>query len=281
MNLKRKFFQGLVAIALASLGLAAQAGTAAYYIYDESGHVIGEYDANGNPVQEHIYLGDKPVAVVQNGNTATLDYVTTDQLGTPRVVTNSSQAIVWQWNSDPFGNGQPTGSLSYNLRFPGQYYDSETGHNYNYKRDYDPSTARYIESDPIGLKGGVNTFTYVGDNPLTRTDRLGLAWSCSCQSSKEGGANNAQMTAKLCRYSCNCKCGSKQFSIIVLSYSTETSIDNDYGSLVCHGQRGTSTDKDGDVTPNFNAFTVSSEDPQSYYTRDVHDALSSQISCCH
>lgn len=119
-----------------------------YYVYDESGHVIGEYDANGNPVQEHIYLGDRPVAVaVTSNNTTTVDYVTTDQLNTPRAITDSSQTVEWNWTSDPFGNGQPTGSLTYNLRFPGQYYDAETGHNYNDQRDYDPSTGRYIESD--------------------------------------------------------------------------------------------------------------------------------------
>ena len=100
--------------------------------------------------------------------------MTTDQLNTPRAVTDASEAIEWSWTSDPFGNGQPTGSLTYNLRFPGQYFDSETGHNYNYYRDYDPSTGRYIESDPIGLKAGVNTYAYVQGNPLTGLDRYGL-----------------------------------------------------------------------------------------------------------
>ena len=115
-----------------------------YFIYDESGHVIGEYDSSGNPIQEHVYLGDRPVAVVQGGSSTggTVDYVTTDQLNTPRAITDSSQAVVWSWSSDPFGNGNPTGSLTYDLRFPGQQYDSETGHNYNYFRDYDASIGR-------------------------------------------------------------------------------------------------------------------------------------------
>ena len=59
--------------------------------------------------------------------------------------------------------------------FPGQYYDAETGHSYNYNRDYDPSTGRYIESDPIGIKGGLDTYVYVDDNPINDWDQFGLA----------------------------------------------------------------------------------------------------------
>jgi len=83
---------------------------------------------------------------------------------------------VWSWDRDPFGNGQPAGSGTFvnNLRFPGQYYDSETGLFHNNARDYDPTTGRYIQSDPIGLAGGVNTYTYVRNNPLRYVDPKGL-----------------------------------------------------------------------------------------------------------
>src|SRR5215469_4198883 len=175
----RLYMQTLAVVILALMAFATQAANTTYYIYDESGHVIGEYDASGNPIQEHVYLGDRPVAVVQTGavngqQSSTLDYVTADQLNTPRDIMDSGQNVVWNWPSDPFGNGQPTGSLTYNLRFPGQYYDAETGHNYNYLRDYDPSTGRYTESDPIGLKAGVNTYAYVQGNPLRGIDEYGL-----------------------------------------------------------------------------------------------------------
>lgn len=171
MRIRHKILQGLVAIVLASAAFSAEATpSTGYFIYDEAGHLIGEYDASGNAVQEHIYLGDRPVAVVQGGS---VNYVTTDQLNTPRVVTDSSATVEWSWTSDPFGNGQPTGSLTYNLRFPGQYFDAETGHNYNYFRDYDPGTGRYDESDPIGLAAGLNTYAYADDNPFAIEDPTG------------------------------------------------------------------------------------------------------------
>ncbi len=105
----------------------------------------------------------------------TIYYIHPDHLATPRAITDQSGSVVWRWDSDPFGTSIPTSTgLVFNLRFPGQYYDEETGLHYNYFRDYDPSTGRYVESDPIGLLGGFNSYTYVHSNPLKGYDINGL-----------------------------------------------------------------------------------------------------------
>jgi RHS repeat-associated protein len=109
-------------------------------------------------------------------------YIHPDHLNTPRVITNQAQQIVWRWdNDDPFGgnmtNENPSGLgvFTCNLRFPGQYFDRETNMHYKYFRDYSPEIGQYVESDPIGLRGGLNTYAYVSGNPIRFADLFGLA----------------------------------------------------------------------------------------------------------
>ena len=111
---------------------------------------------------------------------ASHEYLT--HLNTPRAIEDGTQKVVWRWdNQEPFGDDTPnedpgnTGtSFSFPMRFPGQYYDAETNTAYNYYRDYDPGVGRYVQSDPIGLEGGLNTYGYVGGNLLVYGDPLGL-----------------------------------------------------------------------------------------------------------
>jgi len=102
-------------------------------------------------------------------------YIHNDHLGTPQVVTDTGQSVVWEVNYTPFGVVDvTTNQVELSARFPGQYEDSESGVYYNYFRDYDPETGRYFQSDPIGLVGGINTYGYVMQNPLINYDPFGL-----------------------------------------------------------------------------------------------------------
>ena len=149
--------------------------------YDEAGHILGEYSSTGALVQETVWMGDSPVATIRPGSPVLVYYVHADHLNAPRVVTQpSSNKIAWRWDTDPFGTATPNqnpaglGTFVYNLRYPGQYYDSESGLSYNSRRDFDPTTGRYVESDPSGLIAGVNTYAYVRSNPLNYIDPSGL-----------------------------------------------------------------------------------------------------------
>jgi RHS repeat-associated protein len=146
----------------------------AHFVYDESGLLLTD-NGNSNPhPTDYVYADGRPVALVRNG---AIYYVHSDQLGTPRAVTTAGSAIpIWTWafEGNPFGELAPSGFLSMNLRLPGQYYDSETGLHYNYFRDYDPGTGRYVESDPIGLSSGPTTYAYVASSPLSSIDPKGL-----------------------------------------------------------------------------------------------------------
>ena len=145
------------------------------YIYDEQSHLIGEYDKTGIKT-EYIWLGDKPViAIYSSGNTARIYYILTDAQNTPRrLIDSGTQAVAWSWDSTAFGLGTPTGTETFNLRFPGQYFDAATGQFYNHNRYYNPELGRYMEADPIGLEGGLNPYAYAGSNPVMNVDPSGL-----------------------------------------------------------------------------------------------------------
>ena len=166
---------------------------AAYYVYDEAGKVLGEYDGLGNPVFETIYLGNLPVGVIKQAGSAasaniavSLYQVYADHLGAPRVITDTADNIVWRWDAaEAFGataanqNPNGAGTFAYDQRLPGQVFDTETGLFDNWNRTYDPRGGRYRQSDPIGLNGGINTYSYVSGNPVGLTDPTGNCPWCA------------------------------------------------------------------------------------------------------
>jgi len=157
--------------------------TQAPYSYTWSNVASGTYTVTAKAVDNAgAVTVSSPVTVRVAGAAARVYYIDSDQLNTPRLITDGNNQVVWKWgNDDPFGANLPEedpsglGIFTYNPRFAGQYFDKETGLHYNYFRDYDPGTGRYIQSDPIGLAAGPNTYAYVLGNPLRWIDPLGLA----------------------------------------------------------------------------------------------------------
>lgn len=169
------------------------------YMYDEQGNLLSETGtggANSTGSTEYIYLptanGPMPIAAVINGQ---IHAVHSDHLNTPRRLTDANGHVVWQWAYSAFGDEKPTlakyrfadldvtpnpgttgiSETVFNLRNPGQYFDTESRLHYNYFRSYCPSCGRYTQADPIGWAGGTNPFLYVSGNPLTKKDPFGLA----------------------------------------------------------------------------------------------------------
>jgi len=156
-------------------------GMTTCYVYDAGNNLIAEIAGDGTPLRDYIYLGSEPVAMKVYGTKAGIYYFINDHLGTPQKIVDSIGALVWEAAYLPFGQAQVlVATITNNLRFPGQYFDEETGLHYNWHRYYDPVTGRYLTPDPIGLAGGINLYSYVSNNPINFIDPFGL-WQINAE----------------------------------------------------------------------------------------------------
>jgi len=154
-------------------------GVGTWYLWD-SGKLLAEYNNSGQREKRYAYLPNRHTPTqIQDNNAIYTSF--NDHLDTPRLLVDASNAVTWKAEYESFGatsvNNNPDGDsniIEFNMRYPGQYYDQETNLYYNYFRYYDPETGRYITSDPIGLNGGINIYTYVRNNPLLFIDPFGL-----------------------------------------------------------------------------------------------------------
>jgi RHS repeat-associated protein len=148
-------------------------GVTTIFHYSVGGALMAESDSTGAITAEYIYLNSQPLAKIEGSS---VYFYHDDNMGTPQKMTDSTGAVVWSAEYKPFGEAtvDPASTITNNLRFPGQYFDVETGLNHSFRRDYNSVVGRYLQADPIGLNGGINKYLYVFNNPLRYQDPSGL-----------------------------------------------------------------------------------------------------------
>jgi len=154
--------------------------TVTVFHYSLNGQIIAESNSAGTITAEYVYLNGQPLAKMEGTNTY---YYHNDHLGTPQKMTDASGVVRWAADYKPFGEVNiTTNDITNNLRFPGQYFDAETGLNYNINRTYNMITGRYIEADPLGIQSGINhLYVYGASNPIQNIDPEGLETQVCCR----------------------------------------------------------------------------------------------------
>ena len=175
-------------------------------IFDSQGRRVAEYDqGTGALIREYVWLDWEPLAVIEGG---AIFYVRADHIGRPVFATNASGTKVWTMGFDPFGTLIASSGNPIAARFPGQWFQAESGLHQNWMRDYDPTTGRYIQPDPLGLIDGSSVYGYAGQNPGRWTDPRGTETTVLISTPRGVGVGHVSLILPDTIYdpSGNCSC---------------------------------------------------------------------------
>lgn len=207
------------------------------YVYDLDDRLIAELNGAGSPVVTYVWRDDVPVAIILHRPTETVLYLEVDHLNTPIAARNPLGVVVWKWEPDAFGTTPPNqdpdgnwGTQIINLRFPGQYFDQESGLHYNFRRYYDPQLGRYLSPDPVGLAGGRNLYAYVNNQPTMFTDPEGLMGSRGNPNGPGAGMNPTYRQATNYCVTAECAAG---LAPAKSDLRTQSEVDVGQCKLVC------------------------------------------------
>ena len=155
---------------------ALSGGATIHSVFDADGNRIAEYDqTSGALIREYVWFDGAAVAVIEGG---VVYYLRSDHIGRPVFATNAAGVQVWSASYLPFGGVRTATGTPITLRFPGQWFQSESGLHQNWMRDYDPTTGRYLQADPLGLVDGASVYGYARQSPAMVTDPTGQCPWC-------------------------------------------------------------------------------------------------------
>jgi RHS repeat-associated protein len=121
-------------------------------------------------IREYIWANGQAVVVFEGGQ---LYFVRSDHIGRPVFATSDTGTVVWTASYLPFGGVRVATGTPTSLRFPGQWFQAENGLHQNWMRDYDPTTGRYLQADPLGLIDGASVYGYARQSPGMYVDPRG------------------------------------------------------------------------------------------------------------
>ena len=179
-----------------------QGAQVVHAVHDVAGNRLADYTydtltGSVTLIREYVWFNEQMAAVIEGGS---IYYVRSDHIGRPVFATDATGTKVWEASYLPFGGVDTSSGTTADLRFPGQWFQSESSTHQNWMRDYDPTTGRYLQADPLGLVDGASAYGYARQNPGRYTDFRGEQSSTGRTSQRGGGSSHQSLNNAVARH---------------------------------------------------------------------------------